>query len=1185
MNSVKCRKKVEKAFTLIEMIAVIIIIGIIALIAVPSVAKYIEDSRNTAYLSYEHSMEDAAKNQVIKCINGEELECDLPSENEKNLLYLNELVNKGYVELMKNPQEEGFCDGDLSYVEIANTGRDYEYTACLYCGQYKTDKALCTTYTYDNDDPVCGQVIGEAANGRWSNTNRAISVKCSDATTGCTRSAFTKTFTTTTKESTISIVDKSGRKTDCPVRVYVDKTMPTCELEVEGNYDADLGWYTNEVTVKLKNWEDTDSGVLTYGIGTSLADRDYNKETSLSIKSGITTVIGYVKDQAGNEGICSKNIRVGAEKPKFDFRYKYQIFPNGEKKTLSGLTENGSKLTTTSTNPVLTISNLDKYTNVDRVIITLNSNITNSQNATLTYVGTSNDSVTATMTSGTKKIEFVVPSGNYREMSFKLGSISGVTFDIAKIELLTTDGGIFTNKDVTIKIDAIDTGVRTTGYSFDGGATFQTTDEKSFARNTSNKLVSKNAGNILSDPVDYSIIGIDKNNPTVTIAVTKHGTNTTVANGEWSASYLDFVLTSGNVGISGATIYYCIDNNNTCDPSTVIGTGVKSSAIASKAGIFYIRYKVGNAAGTMSATSSFSAKVDVTTPTCTISSSNTNWTNQDITLTVTGQSHGASSIVSYSWDGGTTYNGTKTKVVGTNGTYTAKVKNSPGTVGTCTITVSNIDKQPPACTLKAEGVKYAGNGRFIGNATVSFDTATDTGGSGVGSYGIGSVTGSKTIVHSTDTTTTYTGYIKDVAGTERTCSITVEKNSAMTLTYNNNGGSGCTTKTINYNSQYGTLCTPTWAGHIFTGWTTSQTGGSAVTATTTVTVTQNQTIYAQWDTCPAGTFAAAGATSCTACAAGTYSGAGAGSCTTCAAGSYNTGTGNTGCTTCPNGYYCTGGTNTTACKAGYKGTGTGKKNEAEGCSICSAGTYSSSTASTTCTTCPAGSYNTGEGNTGCTTCQNGYYCTGGTNHSSCKAGYKGTGTGKKNETEGCTICTAGTYSSSAASTTCTTCPAGSYNTGNGNTGCTTCQNGYYCTGGTNHTACAAGYKGTGEGKKNETEGCTICTGGTYSSSSGSTTCTTCPAGSFNTGNGNTGCTTCPNGFYCTGGTNKTACNPGYKGTGTGKKNVTEGCSACGSGTYQPNSGQTSCTTCPAGSYNTGKNVQWEDIEHQLQESN
>ena len=40
----------KRGFTLIEILAVIIIIGVLLLIAIPSVARYIENSRKSAYV-------------------------------------------------------------------------------------------------------------------------------------------------------------------------------------------------------------------------------------------------------------------------------------------------------------------------------------------------------------------------------------------------------------------------------------------------------------------------------------------------------------------------------------------------------------------------------------------------------------------------------------------------------------------------------------------------------------------------------------------------------------------------------------------------------------------------------------------------------------------------------------------------------------------------------------------------------------------------------------------------------------------------------------------------------------------------------------------------------------------------------------------------------------------------------
>lgn len=68
-----------------------------------------------------------------------------------------------------------------------------------------------------------------------------------------------------------------------------------------------------------------------------------------------------------------------------------------------------------------------------------------------------------------------------------------------------------------------------------------------------------------------------------------------------------------------------------------------------------------------------------------------------------------------------------------------------------------------------------------------------------------------------------------------------------TLTYDANGGAvSPTSKTIAYNSTYGTLPTPTRSGYSFNGWFTASTGGTPVTSTTNYATASDSTIFAQW---------------------------------------------------------------------------------------------------------------------------------------------------------------------------------------------------------------------------------------------------------------------------------------------------------------------------------------------------
>ena len=70
----------------------------------------------------------------------------------------------------------------------------------------------------------------------------------------------------------------------------------------------------------------------------------------------------------------------------------------------------------------------------------------------------------------------------------------------------------------------------------------------------------------------------------------------------------------------------------------------------------------------------------------------------------------------------------------------------------------------------------------------------------------------------------------------------------FTVSFNANGGTTPTaSKTVTYGGTYGELPTPTRQGYKFLGWYTTTTGGSKVESTSTVSITENQTLWAQWE--------------------------------------------------------------------------------------------------------------------------------------------------------------------------------------------------------------------------------------------------------------------------------------------------------------------------------------------------
>lgn len=73
------------------------------------------------------------------------------------------------------------------------------------------------------------------------------------------------------------------------------------------------------------------------------------------------------------------------------------------------------------------------------------------------------------------------------------------------------------------------------------------------------------------------------------------------------------------------------------------------------------------------------------------------------------------------------------------------------------------------------------------------------------------------------------------------------KAKTFTVTFNPNSGSvNPTSMTVTYDSVYGTLPTPTRGGYNFSGWYTSQSGGTAINDKTVVSILANQTLYAHW---------------------------------------------------------------------------------------------------------------------------------------------------------------------------------------------------------------------------------------------------------------------------------------------------------------------------------------------------
>ena len=150
--------------------------------------------------------------------------------------------------------------------------------------------------------------------------------------------------------------------------------------------------------------------------------------------------------------------------------------------------------------------------------------------------------------------------------------------------------------------------------------------------------------------------------------------------------------------------------------------------------------------------------------------------------------------------------------------YTVTLNNqSATTAGTASVSATYGSAMPSITVPKKTGYTFGGY-------------YTGTNGSGTQYY-----KADGTSVRSWDKTSATTLYAKWAANTYQ-------------VSFNANGGTTSTAnKNVTYDATYGTLPTPTRDGYQFLGWYTQSSGGTKITDTTKVAITQNQTLYAQWE--------------------------------------------------------------------------------------------------------------------------------------------------------------------------------------------------------------------------------------------------------------------------------------------------------------------------------------------------
>ena len=594
------RRKDRKGFTLIELLAVIVILSLLFGLAYPAISRYINETRNTTYETYEKNMEDSTKNMMSDCLKKDVENC-LPTNGGSRKVTLSELITKGYSNTLTDPANDSIkCDEYKSYVVATNSNDNVaklSYDVCLVCSNYKSkfcDEASripqfdCNAGK-DKENPECGTING--ASTLWTNKDRVITVGCSDDCTGCEKDSYSVRFSETTKTSSIEIKDKAGKTTNCPVNVYVDKNKPTCKLKITGNYNSETGWYGGSapvVTWDYKTDGEGESGLSTFGLGVSKNDIYFFEDESYTVAPGISTIYGYVKDKAGNIGTCSVEIKYDSDKPVIkSVDYGYRVYVKED-------------ISNKSTNKVILNNITSEYGNVYGAYVYFNNGVAGN----IKVREANNLLKTITTSAGVKSYKVLFDSGKYSALSFEFNSDNQAN-DVSRIELLTDNtNGFYTNKDVTMYINSSDSLSGKAEYSFDNGSTWSTNNSKTYSTNqTGLKLMTRDRAKNVSDASDKTIPNIDKLVPNATI-YTPNSKDYTITVGNTNlnvSSKITITDQDANTNYAKSTIRsisYAWSTSNTTEPTSWTSTTNNSTLTQnSTGGNYYLWTKAVDKAG------------------------------------------------------------------------------------------------------------------------------------------------------------------------------------------------------------------------------------------------------------------------------------------------------------------------------------------------------------------------------------------------------------------------------------------------------------------------------------------------------------------------------------------------------------------------------------------------------------
>ena len=451
----------------------------------------------------------------------------------------------------------------------------------------------------------------------------------------------------------------------------IDKTAPT--FTVTGNPSA---WQNTDVTLTITGATDAQSGL---------------HATAYSFDDGVTW-------QAGNTAIFDANQTV-----KIKVRDALGNTSSTETVVISKITREA---------PAFTVSgNPASWQNTD---VTLSINDVVDSGAGLHATPYSFDDG-ATWQAGNT---YTFSSNQTVKIKVRdsLGNTSDAeTVIISKIDKtaptfsVTGNPSAWQNTSVTLTVeDAEDSqsGLHTTAYSFDDGATWQAGDTYTFDSNQTVKIKVRDALGNISTAEIVVIDKIDKAAPTFIVSgnpSTWQNTNITLS--------VD-TATDSSAGLHATP--YSFDDGATWQ------AGNTATFTANQTVKIKVRDALGN---TSSAETVTIDKIDKTAPTFSVNGNPTSWQNTDAVLSITGATDAQSGLhaTPYSFDDGVSWQAGNTASFSTNQTVEVRVRDALGNVSTAiSVTIDKIDKAAPTFTVSGTPTTWQTS------ATLTVESAADS---------------------------------------------------------------------------------------------------------------------------------------------------------------------------------------------------------------------------------------------------------------------------------------------------------------------------------------------------------------------------------------------------------------------------------------------------------------------------